>query len=185
MGAAVGSAREHGSQVAGARTEKSAVKQLRRYWRDRERGSIVSRRPSPTKLQAIATVKIASPGKVEIHHCCISSRPSATIAPHSGVGGTAPSPRKLSAAVMMIALPKSIVISTRIGATEFGSRWRNKIVPSGVPSARAAVTKSRDFKLSTCPRASRAYGGHQTASIASIEFWMLGPSAAAIAIARI
>ena len=122
------------------------------------------------KLHAIATLKIATPGKVEIHHCWISSRPSATMAPHSGVGGTAPSPRKLSAAVMMMALPKSIVDNTSAGASAFGRTWRSRIRRSGIPNARAAVTKSRCFRPRTWPRATRAYGGHHTTSNASIEF---------------
>ena len=60
------------------------------------------------------------PGKAEIHHWAVSSRPSATMAPHSGVGGTAPRPRNERAAVMMIAFPKSMAMRTSDGATALG-----------------------------------------------------------------
>src|SRR5690606_13516571 len=57
-------------------------------------GSSQSRTPSPIKLKPMTTVRIASPGKADTHHCATSWRPSATMEPHSGVGGTTPNPRK-------------------------------------------------------------------------------------------
>ena len=87
--------------------------------------------------------------------------------------------------MMMIALPKSMAIRTIEGAAAFGSTCRSRMRRSRSPSAAAALTKSRARSARTWPRASRAYGGHQTTSKASIEFSMLGPRAAAIAIARI
>src|SRR6476659_2185965 len=50
-------------------------------------GSKKSRRLSPRKLNASTAVKIASPGKVPIHHHWQYWAPSATIEPHSGWGG--------------------------------------------------------------------------------------------------
>ena len=58
------------------------------------RGSRTSRSPSPKKLNARLTTKIARPGNVETHHCSNKYwRPSDTMAPHSGDGGCAPKPR--------------------------------------------------------------------------------------------
>src|SRR4029077_19394908 len=50
-------------------------------------GEKKSRRLSPRKLNASTAVKIASPGKVPIHHHWKYCAPSATIEPHSGWGG--------------------------------------------------------------------------------------------------
>ena len=52
---------------------------------------------------------IAKPGNVAIHHASLmKSRPSASIAPHSGVGGCAPKPRKLRAAAHKMAVATEI-----------------------------------------------------------------------------
>src|SRR5881396_3494372 len=51
------------------------------------RGSSTSRRLSPRKLNASTTVKMARPGNVPIHHHWKYCVPSATIDPHSAVGG--------------------------------------------------------------------------------------------------
>src|SRR5262249_23604887 len=59
-------------------------------YRLRDRGSSQSRMPSPRKLNPSTTERMARPGNVATHHCSISSRPSDTIEPHSGVGGTTP-----------------------------------------------------------------------------------------------
>ena len=76
----------------------------------------------------MTTVNMASPGKVEIHHARPStSRPTATISPHSGVGGCAPSPRKLRPAPTEMAWPNSSVESTSSGIAMFGSTCRNMI----------------------------------------------------------
>src|SRR3954470_455523 len=50
-------------------------------------GSKKSRRLSPRKLNASTAVKIASPGKMPIHHHWKYCAPSATIEPHSACGG--------------------------------------------------------------------------------------------------
>ena len=69
-------------------------------------------------------VRMARPGNAATHHCSISSRPSDTIEPHSGVGGTTPRPRKERPAKVMMALPTSSVTSTISGPIEFGMMWR-------------------------------------------------------------
>ena len=53
--------------------------------------------------------EIARPGKVATHQYEIMySRACAIIAPHSGIGGTAPNPTNDRLAVMMIACPASL-----------------------------------------------------------------------------
>ena len=84
------------------------------------RGSRASRRLSPRKLKAITTVRIARPGNIAIHQRSNVRAPSATIAPHSGEGGLAPRPRKLSPASKRMALPSSSVASTSTGPYTFG-----------------------------------------------------------------
>src|SRR2546427_9248004 len=58
---------------------------------------ISSRRPSPSRFNPSTAAPIASPGKSDTQGATRSrSRPSATIAPHDGVGGCAPSPDRKS-----------------------------------------------------------------------------------------
>jgi hypothetical protein len=52
------------------------------------RGSRASRRPSPTKLNAMTVTRIATPGKMPIHGACSKKlRPSLSIRPQAGLGG--------------------------------------------------------------------------------------------------
>src|SRR3546814_17443446 len=70
-------------------------------------GSSASRSPSPKRLMASTVIRMARPGKVTTHHARVmNSRASASMAPHSGVGGCAPWPRKPSAAASRIAVDK-------------------------------------------------------------------------------
>ena len=82
--------------------------------------------------------------------------PSATIEPHSGVGGTAPSPRNDSPASSRIWLPKSSIASTSIGADTFGSTSRRREVNGPAPSSRPATTYSWPRAPSTSARITRA-----------------------------
>ena len=67
-------------------------------------GSSAIRSPSPTKLIESVVTRIASPGKRLTHQARLSvSRPSESMMPHSGVGGLAPRPRKLSPAAVRMA----------------------------------------------------------------------------------
>jgi len=50
-----------------------------------------------------------------------TSRPVETISPHEAVGGWVPSPRKLSAASVRIAVDSETVVCTKRGAETFGS----------------------------------------------------------------
>ena len=61
-------------------------------------GSSISWRLSPRRLVAMTTVNMARPGNVEIHHARPStSRPTATISPHSGVGRLRAQPEEAQA----------------------------------------------------------------------------------------
>src|SRR3546814_19267021 len=62
-------------------------------------GSSASRSPSPNRLMARTVIRMARPGKVTTHQARVmNSRESASMAPHSGVGGREPWPRTPSAA---------------------------------------------------------------------------------------
>jgi hypothetical protein len=68
-------------------------------------GSTMSRRPSPKRLkQNTATIR-ARPGKNAIHHSpdTMKAAPSATMMPHSAVGGRTPSPMKERPAALRMA----------------------------------------------------------------------------------
>src|SRR5207253_3202930 len=89
-------------------------------------GSRASRRPSPIKLMASTTSRMAIPGNVTTHQALrMNSRASASIVPHSGVGGCAPMPRKPSAAAFRMASEKDNAACTISGAVTLGSMTRN------------------------------------------------------------
>jgi hypothetical protein len=68
---------------------------------------------SPTKLNAILTMKIVRPGKVGYHQYPIRYfLLMVMMAPHSGVGGSAPKPMKLSPHKSKIAMLISNVVLT-------------------------------------------------------------------------
>src|SRR4029077_15250833 len=133
-------------------------------------GSKKSRRLSPRKLNASTTVKIASPGKVPIHHHWKYWVPSATIDPHSAVGGWAPRPRNERPERSRIAFARSSVASTITGPATFGRTSRNNARRAGVPISRADCTNSESPTESTRPRTTRAYDGQATTTIASAAF---------------
>jgi hypothetical protein len=64
---------------------------------------------------------------------------------------------------------------------QLGRMWRNMMRRSLAPYTRAASTYKSFLTVSTCPRISRAYQGHQAAVTAIMALVKLGPSAAAIA----
>src|SRR6185437_6082478 len=71
----------------------------------RFRGSITSRHPSPRRLKQKTASISAKPGKSATHHPpeTMKLAPSATMIPHSGVGGRTPSPMKESPAALRMA----------------------------------------------------------------------------------
>src|SRR5262249_28234046 len=81
-------------------------------------GSTMSRRPSPSKLKQNTAIISAAPGKNAIHHSpeTMKAAPSATMMPHSAVGGRTPSPMKERPAALRIAEP----MVSDIGTTMIG-----------------------------------------------------------------
>jgi hypothetical protein len=103
-------------------------------------------------LAPITASRIATPGKVAIHqYPKMNSRPWLSMAPHSGVGGWAPRPRKLRVAATRRAFPRPRVVSTMTGARTLGTTWRPMILRSAPPDARLASMNVRVFTSSTAP----------------------------------
>src|SRR5690606_4334081 len=98
-------------------------------------GSSASRRPSPIRLIASTVSRMARPGSVTTHQARrMNSRASASMVPHSGVGGCAPMPRKPSAAASRIALEKESVACTISGAMQLGSIGLNISLSGPAPA---------------------------------------------------
>ena len=91
----------------------------------------------------MTTLMMATPGRGAYHQYWRPlSAPCLIIAPHSAVGGTAPSPMKLRPAVSTIAEPTSSVALTMIGASVEGRMCRNRMRFRPAPIDFAAVTYS-------------------------------------------
>src|SRR5438477_441213 len=91
---------------------------------------------------------------------------------------------KLSPAAAMIAEPRSKLAWIISGASTFGRRCCQRIRTHDAPIALAASTNSRRRTDRICPRVRRAYTAQVTAAMAMMALERLGPSAPAIAIAR-
>jgi hypothetical protein len=93
------------------------------------------------RLKASTVIRIARPGKVTTHQARrMNSRASASMAPHSGVGGWAPTPRKPSAAASSTAEEKPSVAWTISGGMQFGSTVISISRKMPAPLTRLAVT---------------------------------------------
>src|SRR5439155_12190427 len=104
-------------------------------------GLRASRRPSPTRLKAMAVSAIAAEGAINPHGAGgMYWRASATMSPHSDAGGWAPTPRKLSVANSMTAKDTRMVDSITIGAMTLGNISRKMIHCAPSPRAMAALT---------------------------------------------
>src|SRR5713101_4770728 len=68
-------------------------------------GSTMSRKPSPSRLKQNTAIISARPGNSAIHHSpdTMKPAPSATMMPHSAVGGRTPSPMNDSPAALRMA----------------------------------------------------------------------------------
>src|SRR5664279_2601869 len=68
-------------------------------------GSTMSRRPSPSRLKQNTAIIKARPGNSAIHHSpdTMKPAPSATMMPHSAVGGRTPSPMNERPAALRMA----------------------------------------------------------------------------------
>ena len=83
-------------------------------------------------------------------------RPLESIAPHSGVGGWAPIPRKPMPEVVIMAVPKLNVPITIMGETILMRIWENTMRISPEPMALAASMNSLFLRARVSPRAIRA-----------------------------
>src|SRR6185437_2474423 len=108
------------------------------------RGSSMSRKASPMKLKASTTVRIARPGNMPTHQLLKFSAPSATMAPHSAMGGWAPRPRNDSPDSNSTALPMSSAASTSTGPAALGRMSTNRTRSPDEPSSRDAMTYCAD-----------------------------------------
>ena len=85
----------------------------------------------------------------------MNSRPSESMAPHSGMGGAMPSPKKLSPAAVMITSPTPSVACTMTGARALGMMWWRMMLKWLSPTALAACTNSLLRTDSTAERTTR------------------------------
>src|SRR3984893_7112457 len=96
----------------------------RQHAQRRSRASIMSRNPSPRRFSDSTTTTRARPGNSATHHSPVMMKlaPSATMTPHSGVGGRMPRPMKESDAALSIAQPMVSVICTASWGMAVGKR---------------------------------------------------------------
>ena len=111
-------------------------------------------------------------------------RPAETIAPHSGQGGVAPSPRNPSPAAVSITPAIFNVMRTMTEGRHMGRMWRAIIRADEAPWRRTAAMKSACRRLKASARASLAMGGHAVSEIAMMALVIPGPRAAAKPSAR-
>src|SRR5215472_18503889 len=139
----------------------------------RRRGSLRSRKPSPSRLKPSTVTMIASPGRVaRCGESRMYDKPKASVAPQLGVGGGTPRPRKLSAASVVIAVPMPSVASTSSGAAALGRMCPSTIRGPVSPITRAASTNSSCLSASALARTTRAKTVHCTRPTARITLPM-------------
>ena len=103
------------------------------------------------------SIVMQTPGKTASHHLpsISDSRSWAIMRPHDGSGGGTPTPRKLSDASMMTAIPTCRLKTTMTVFMTLGIRCRQMIVRLPIPLISASFTKSRSRSASTSPRTAR------------------------------
>src|SRR6185437_4280523 len=107
------------------------------------RGSSTSRRPSPRKQKPRLTMTMAKPGMVATHHWLrMKERPAGIIAPHSGCGGCAPTPRKPSPAAVRMIPAMSSVTRTISEEVSSGRMWETMMWVLEAPCNCTAETNS-------------------------------------------
>src|SRR5262249_23096761 len=121
--------------------------------RDRlSRGSTMSLRPSPRRLNPSTVTKMASPGNVENHQASGRyCRLSAMANPQSGSGGVAPMPRKPNTAATKIVKPMPIVARTMTGEIELGRICRNRMRAAPAPMHWSASMNSETLSRRASP----------------------------------
>src|SRR5215472_4747291 len=148
----------HGRGHATRRSEGHAeIRNLEERRGHRCFGSSTSRSPSPSRLNPRLTMQIARPGNAATHHWSSTNfLPAEIMAPHSGDGGCAPSPRNPSPAAVRMMPAMSRVTRTITEARQSGMMWRNTIRKDPAPSSRAALMKSLSRNSKVSARAMRA-----------------------------
>src|SRR5262249_22467927 len=124
----------------------------------RLRGSMRSRRPSPKRLKQNTASINTIPGNRASHHSpeTMNVAPSATMMPHSGVGGRTPRPMNDRPAALRIAQPMLSDTCTIMGGRMLGIRCTTRSRASLLPQSRAASTKPALRRTLTSDRARRA-----------------------------
>src|SRR5690606_17131136 len=124
------------------------------------RGSMASRSPSPIRLNASTSTRIARLGiSARWKAFSMLSKPSRTMPPHVGVGGASPSPMKASEASVRTAVAIHSEAMTITSGRIAGVMWRNRMRGPEKPIARQACTYSRSRCAMTPARAIRAKAG--------------------------
>ena len=114
----------------------------------------------------------------------ISARASFNIAPHSGVGGCAPRPRKDKLAAVMMDVPIRMEKYTTMDEIVPGKIWRSIIVIGPAPRLRAASTNVWRLSDSVLPRTKRANAGMLKIATARMTFAIPLPRTATTLMAR-
>ncbi len=98
------------------------------------------------------------PGKKASHHSpdTMKLAPSATMMPHSGVGGRTPRPMKERPAALRIAQPRLSETCTIIGGSALGKMWSASTRMSELPESFAASAKPASRRMLTSARTRRA-----------------------------
>src|SRR5262249_50965163 len=146
-------------------------------YRLRSCGSRRTRSQSPSMLADSTSMVMPMPGKTGSHHrpSISDSRSWAIMRPHDGSGGGTPTPRKLSDASMMTAMPTCKLNSTMTVFMTLGMRCRKMMVSLPIPLISASLTKSRSRSDSTSPRTTREYRLQNTSARISTTFHTPGP----------
>src|ERR1035437_8076426 len=112
-------------------------------------GSRASRNPSPMKLIEMTVRAMHMPGKKAHHQLPLPIAPWAleSALPHVGSVAAIPKLRKLTNASSTMFEAISSVRTTITGPRALGRMWRNVILSSPTPTARAASTKSASRRL--------------------------------------
>lgn len=142
----------------------------------RSRGSNISRSWSPKMFKHRSVAPRALPGNTAVHQLLARyPRASPNIPPHSGVGGCAPSPRKLNEAPIRIASPNPKVPSTNTVCLMFGRMCRQMIRRPDAPAACAASTYRLFAAANAEPRTTRMKLGAWPNPAANVAWARPGP----------
>src|SRR3954452_8677967 len=113
---------------------------------------------------------IARPGNSASHHSGLNLPTAApeSMVPQLGAGGGTPTPTKLSAASVVIAMPSEAVKITRNGATQAGAMWRTMIRSVEAPATLAESTYTISLVAMATERITRVLEGMRVTAMAII-----------------